>query len=211
MGRQSRSRSARSPREMPARGRQVPPRRKTGWIWAAGLALVTLAGIGLFLAAAGSAALTRLRVPRVIEGVVTTSNPSRDHVEGAVTYPETPPVGGPHNAVWQTCGVYDQPVPNEHAVHSLEHGAVWITYRPDLPVGAVEQLRALVRNHSHALLSPFPGLPTPVVASAWGLQLKVDSADDPRLRQFIAKYERGEQTPEPGASCRGGVGNPVLR
>ncbi len=147
----------------------------------------------------------------VIEGVTTIPNLSQDHVDGPQTYPQTPPVGGPHNGEWLNCGIYDTPVPNENAVHSLEHGAVWLTYRPDLPAADVEALRALVRGRSHALLSPYPDLPSPVVASAWGLQLKVDSASDPRLARFVEQYEQGSQTPEPGASCRSTVGAPIER
>jgi hypothetical protein len=132
-------------------------------------------------------------------------------VPGPVSYPQTPPAGGQHNPIWQNCGIYDQPVANEQAVHSLEHGAVWITYQPDLGEGDVNQLRELVRGRSHALLSPYPDLPTPVVASAWGVQLKLDGASDPRLPFFIEKYHNGPQTPEPGAPCSGGAGEPVER
>lgn len=144
-----------------------------------------------------------------IAGVVTYPNLARTHVTGPVKYPQVPPVGGPHNATPLNCGIYDTPVPNENAVHSLEHGAVWITYLPSLSAADVARLRSLVSGHDHALLSPYPGLPSPVVASAWGLQLKVQRATDPRLAQFLQKYEQGPQTPELGASCSGGVGNPI--
>jgi hypothetical protein len=140
--------------------------------------------------------------------VVTFSVP-QGHQEGPLTYPQTPPAGGIHNPAWQNCGIYDQPVPNENAVHSLEHGAVWITYQPDLPAEAVAQLRDLVSGWNYTLLSPYPDLPAPVVASAWGVQLKADSAADPRLTEFISRYHQGPQTPEPGAPCTGGVGTPV--
>jgi hypothetical protein len=146
--------------------------------------------------------------PGEIAGIVTYSNLSRDHVTGSVTYPQNPPVGGPHNAVWQNCGIYSSPVQNEHAVHDLEHGAVWITYQPALSASGIEQLQSLARGHDHALLSPYPGLPTSVVISAWGVQLQVQSASDPRLAQFLKKYEQGPQTPEPGAPCSGGMGTP---
>lgn len=146
-----------------------------------------------------------------IAGVVTYSNLSRDHVTGKVTYPQNPPVGGAHNAVWQNCGIYSTPVANENAVHSLEHGAVWITYQPQLSSQDIGQLQTLVRGHDHALLSPYPGLPAPVVASAWGIQLRVTSASDPRLAQFLQKYEQGPQTPEPGESCSGGTGTPEVQ
>ena len=147
--------------------------------------------------------------PGAIDGVVTYANLSRDHSSAAVTYPQVPPAGGVHSAQWQNCGIYDQPVHTENAVHSLEHGAVWITYRPDLPADAVEHLRSLVRGHDHLLLSPYPGLPRPVAASAWGVLLQLDDANDSRLPQFIAHYEQGPQTPEPGAVCNGGVGKPI--
>ena len=141
-------------------------------------------------------------------GVTSFSNLSRAHTDKPVTYPQTPPVGGPHDPVWQNCGFYSKPVRNENAVHSLEHGAVWITYRPDLPGGQVETLRDLAHRQTYILVSPYPGLPSPVVASAWGKQLKLDSADDPRLEQFVSTYRQGPQTPEPGAACSGGVGSP---
>jgi hypothetical protein len=47
-----------------------------------------------------------------------------------------------------------------------------------------------------------------VVASAWDKQLRVDSAKDPRLEQFISAYQQGSQTPERGAACSSGVGEP---
>ena len=65
------------------------------------------------------------------------------HVTGPVDYTITPPVGGPHNAVWMNAGVYTKPVPTERAVHNLEHGAVWITYDPDLAASKVAKLRGV--------------------------------------------------------------------
>lgn len=146
-----------------------------------------------------------------IEGVKIFPGLDRSHVDGVVAYEQTPPVGGPHNAVWQNCGVYDQPIIKEHGVHSLEHGAVWITYRADLPADQVEILRSQVRGNAYALLSPYPDLPSAVVASAWGVQLTLDSAGDPRLNTFLRKYMQGPQTPELGATCAQGTGAPIQR
>ena len=61
--------------------------------------------------------------------------------------------------MWQNCGVYDQPVEDSQAVHSMEHGAVWITYQPDLPAEQVDQLRDLVGGSGYVLLSPYVDLP----------------------------------------------------
>ncbi len=126
---------------------------------------------------------------------------SVQHVNGPVNYPQTPPAGGPHAPQWLTCGVYTEPVPNENAVHSLQHGAVWITYQPDLPASEVEALAAITRQSDHRLLSPYPGLPSPIMVTAWGYQLRLERADDPRLLLFIEEYEEGPTTPEPGAAC----------
>ena len=127
---------------------------------------------------------------------------STDHVEGEVSYDQTPPVGGEHNARWLACGVYDEPVPPEAAVHAMEHGAVWVTHRPDLPADDVAALAALTGvDEEYVLVTPFDGLPTPVVASAWGLQLQVEAVDDPRLEEFVRQYAGGGQGGEPGAPC----------
>src|SRR5215510_14480132 len=133
--------------------------------------IVAVAAIILSACQGNAAANTAATASIPNDTVMTFTNLSRDHVDGPVNYPQVPPVGGPHNPVWMNYGSYDKPIPNENAVHSMEHGAVWITYQPDLAEAAVEQLRSLVRVHSYVLLSPYPGLPAPVVASAWGLQI----------------------------------------
>src|SRR5829696_5172220 len=134
--------------------------------------------------------------------------PAGYHVVGNVDYEQdlgTPPAGGPHNDVWQNCGFYDEPVRDENAVHSLEHGAVWITYLPDLPQDQVDKLKEIAQGQTYILASPYPGLDFPVVATAWGKQVSLDGADDPGLESFIKAYRLGPQTPEPGAICTSGT------
>lgn len=146
-----------------------------------------------------------------------------DHVTGPVQYAVTPPVGGPHNAIWMNAGVYTAPVPAERAVHNLEHGAVWITYRPDLPAAEVSALTAFVTRQSlipeTALNTTQPGqanryidlspwtsdnLPAPIVISSWGYQLRVDSPTDPRLRAFVDTFRNSPRySPEYGSPVDG--------
>lgn len=139
-----------------------------------------------------------------IEGLQTFTYPGGDHRNGSLVYAETPPAGGAHNATWQNCGVYDQPLYNEYAVHSLEHGAVWITYRTGLETAQLDALKKLVDGRTYTILSPYGQMDTPIAISAWGAQLKVEKADDPRLQAFLDKYEQGATAPERGASCSGG-------
>lgn len=173
--------------------------------WAGGIAVAALVVVLIVRASTPAGDTTIAAIP----GVKTYSGLAQTHVSGTVTYPQNPPVGGPHNSVWLTCGIYNAPVPNENAVHSLEHGAVWITYQPDLPASDVQHLRSLVKRRAYVILSPYNGLPMPVVASAWGVQLQLRSAYDSRIAQFIQKYEQGPQTPESGATCSGGTGAPI--
>lgn len=146
-----------------------------------------------------------------IADVQTYAGLSRNHTTDPQNYPQSPPVGGDHSPVWQSCGVYDQPIKNENAVHSLEHGAVWLAYNPDLPADQVAIVAAFATDQTHILVSPYPGLAEgeAVVATAWGVQLRLDSVTDPRLAEFVAKYQEGPQTPELGATCSGGIGDPI--
>jgi hypothetical protein len=147
---------------------------------------------------------------------------THDHVQGPVSYAITPPVGGPHNPNWMNAGVYTKPIPSERAVHDMEHGAVWITYKPSLPASQVQALTALVGRQSlidesdgtgiagqenrFMDLSPWADnqLPKPIMITAWGFQLGVDKASDPRLQAFIDAFRHSQKyTPEYGSPVDG--------
>jgi hypothetical protein len=180
-------------------------RRKSGLI-VGGAVLIGVAIIG----AAAFAVLDQSKEnAEPIAGLQEYDDLGRDHVEGTVDYEQTPSVGGDHNSVWANCGFYDQPVAAENATHSLEHGAVWIGYAPDLEQGQVDELQDLADSNDYVLVSPVEDMESPITLSAWGFQLAVDDAEDPRIARFIRDYQQGPQTPEPGASCAGGIGSPL--
>ncbi|HEU0238945.1 MAG TPA: DUF3105 domain-containing protein [Micromonosporaceae bacterium] len=131
---------------------------------------------------------------------------TRNHVTGVVNYKVSPPVGGDHNPNYQRCAadVYNAPIANENAVHALEHGSVWITYRPGLPASQIAQLTAEVKKYSDfILMSPYPGLSSPISLQAWGFQLKVNSASDSRIDKFVQDL-RVNASMEPGIDCTSG-------
>ncbi|MFJ9586078.1 DUF3105 domain-containing protein [Streptomyces acidicola] len=167
--------------------------------------LVGLVGGGWFLFAAAEENEQAKAAP--VEGVKSWSKLTQNHVTTQVDYPMSPPVGGDHNQVWVNCDkqVYTKAVPNENAVHGLEHGAVWITYNDEASEADVSKLADTVNRTSYTFMSPYEDQSSPVVLSAWGKQLKVDSASDARVQKFLDKYVQGEQTPEPGAACTGGM------
>ncbi|WP_424189024.1 DUF3105 domain-containing protein [Actinokineospora sp. G85] len=142
-----------------------------------------------------------------IEGVFKKNYAPGEHItaDQRVAYQYAPPLGGAHDEVWAACDgvVYPRPVRTENMVHSMEHGAVWIAYNPDQVTG--DQLGALaakVDGQPFTLMSPWPGLDSPVSVQSWGRQLKVGSVDDPRIDRFIVATRVNEYlNPEPGAPC----------
>ncbi|MBZ3903300.1 DUF3105 domain-containing protein [Streptomyces griseiscabiei] len=142
------------------------------------------------------------------DGVKTWSTKlTQNHVTKSVKYPMEPPVGGDHNPVWQNCNgdVYDEAIKNENAVHSLEHGAVWVTYNSKASEADVKALAEKVKKTPYTLMSPVDDQKDPIMLSAWGAQRTVTSATDPNLDKFFETYVQGKQTPEPGAACTNGV------
>ncbi|GGS53329.1 MULTISPECIES: DUF3105 domain-containing protein [Actinokineospora] len=148
-----------------------------------------------------------------IDGVVRAEYAGSQHVNAdqRVAYDQSPPFGGPHDNYWADCSgiVYPVAVRNENMVHSLEHGAVWIAYNPDQVSGAaLDTLKAKVEGQPHMMMSPYPGLDSPISLQSWGHQLKLSDANDERIDQFIRSLRANRfQNPEPGGRCdTGGTG-----
>jgi hypothetical protein len=145
--------------------------------------------------------------PLDLDAVQVYDDLANDHTADDVDYEQVPPVGGPHDPVWLDCGVYDVPVRDENAVHDLEHGATWLTYDPSL--GADEIASMVAQLPQNSIASPYEGLPSPVVVTVWGRQLQLTGPDDPRLRLFVETFGDGHTSPEPFASCAGGIHDPA--
>jgi hypothetical protein len=201
----NRNRPSTRPRQQAARRQQAPQSGFQRAIVAGGVGILLIATLAAFVVHAANGGGDP---GTSIKGVKTYTGLGRGHVSGTVDYKQTPPVGGDHNPVPQTCGAYSAPIANENGVHSMEHGAVWITYQPDLDEAEVAVLQQLATN-PYVLVSPYPGLPSPVVASAWGKQVRLTSATDARLQKFLDAYREGPQAPEQGSACSG-VGTPVV-
>ena len=144
----------------------------------------------------------------VPDGVESLTITSREHTDVDVDYPTVPPAGGDHLGIWHNCGLYTVELYDEAAVHSLEHGAVWITYRPDIGVSGIVSLNEILSGEDKVLLSPHPDQTASVVATAWARRLELEGPDDPRLMAFVEAFRDGDAAPEPGVSCSRGIGEP---
>lgn len=141
------------------------------------------------------------------EGAIAYQYVGGQHIEGDIDYAslddyqgEIPPAGGAHNSASQPCGVFDEPVRWEGVLHTLEHGAVWIAYRPDVPADQIEDLKEL-GDASEMVVAPEPRLTSPIVATSWNHQYVAQSADDENIRRFIRFYKNHEDAPEAAAGC----------
>jgi Protein of unknown function (DUF3105) len=172
------------------------------------LALSTLAGCNTD---SGPAKIGEVKIFSKVTGGEHTK--SQDEV---VTYGVLPPIGGKHAGIWQNCGIYEAEIRNETAVHALEHGAVWISYKPDLAETDKIKLRQMALNKPYILLSPLASQDANLILSAWEVQLKLNSLDDAKVEDFLKKYlfeqnaPQGKEAkaPEFGASCVSGTGQP---
>ena len=142
-------------------------------------------------------------------GVVTELPDNGKEHQLCSSYDHTPPGSGAHFPAWQNCGVYNVPIPNQTAVHSLEHGAVWVAYHPDLDAAAVQTISSQLASEEFALVAPYPGLQNPIVLTAWTRQLAVDDWSDPTVGEFLDQYlgRYSAVAPEAGAQCGNAIGS----
>lgn len=136
------------------------------------------------------------------------------NVADLVGNPGEPPVGGPHFGGPECVpprygpfcgplpyGIYDHQVADGNAIHSLEHGIVWITYDPELIAGEALQLLEDVANdfRRDVILSPREPSALPIYAVSWGRILRIDGTNGVEvdaLRDFIDANRN--RSPEPG-------------
>jgi hypothetical protein len=170
--------------------------------------LAIIGGTVLIVGLVAIVFFTKPELRGVPEGTETQAVGDPAHVDGQLHDDGEVPAGGAHNEIWQNCGFYGEEVNSENAVHSLEHGAVWIAYDPTISADEVNSLRGFVSRTEKVLVSPVPGQDAPIIATAWGQQLELDNPDDARLGQFVNEFTGASTAPEPGGRCNGGVGQP---
>jgi hypothetical protein len=126
--------------------------------------------------------------------------PETVHVPDGTLGPNPPltPAGGPHYPLPLRQGIYDQPVPDGNAIHSLEHGMVWVSYQPDLVSAEVLlTLEEIATDFDlDVLLSPRLENSSPVIVVSWGRRLVLDDLDEEAVRAFVTTNRN--KSPEPG-------------
>lgn len=141
-------------------------------------------------------------VSQEIEGTQVFDIVSREHINQGVPgsgYTSNPPASGPHWPSPAKNGVYDSALPDEQLIHNLEHGHIWIAYKPDTPDEVKNKLKEIVQKDDWKIvMTPREANETMIALAAWGRVLKLDSPDYDKVESFIKTYRnRGpENTPE---------------
>jgi hypothetical protein len=169
-----------------------------GGFWTLGIIAVAVIFVGV-LVFANAGASSASDDPLMGEEIPALGN--ADHVTGdaQLMIPDgRPPVNGPHFATPQAPGAYDGPIPDGNAIHSLEHGIIWITYDPEqVDQNVINELKDLRDDHRRdVILSPRPANSAPIAAASWGRLLQQDTLDRGELDRFIETNRN--RSPEPG-------------
>lgn len=133
------------------------------------------------------------------------SDNGRQHVQAKEYGGDEPPTSGDHAEAlpWQ---VYDQEVPDGNVIHNMEHGGVYISYRPDLPEEQKDKLKALFsKPYSNPEFSPIKAVvapradnKAPIVLSSWTRSLTLETYDEEKIIEYyLANIGK---SPEPFAS-----------
>ena len=127
---------------------------------------------------------------------------SRQHItEGtkATDFNSNPPASGQHWPAPANKGVYDQPLPDERVLHNLEHGYIWISYKPEISPEVINNIKNIVNEDDWKLImTPRAENDSQIALIAWGRLLKMDEPDYQKIKDFIETYRnRGpEKTPD---------------
>ena len=110
------------------------------------------------------------------------------------SYNSNPPTSGPHAGPlpW---GFHEDEVADEDAIHNLEHGGIWISYK-DLDQQSIDTLREIARENSQSVVvSPRAANENKVAVASWGRLMKLETVDFDSIMEFIRKNKN--KSPEP--------------
>jgi hypothetical protein len=131
--------------------------------------------------------------PNIPDESVAAEDQGQKHIEEHEPhdpYNTNPPTSGSHNASPLTWGVYNEVVPDDRAIHNLEHGGIWISYRDRQDKNLITALEDIAKRYqSHLLLSYRPENDNPIAVAAWSRLLTLEQLDSDQIYNFIARYQ----------------------
>ena len=109
------------------------------------------------------------------------------------TYNSNPPTSGPHFAIPAHVGFYVRELPDERVIHNMEHGDVWISYKPSIPQEVKDALRAVAEKDIKVIVTSRAANDTQIALASWGridtFDLEDGALDLARVKGFILRYK----------------------
>ena len=126
----------------------------------------------------------------------------REHIPVGTFHPEynsNPPTSGSHYVKEAEWGVYQNELPDEQLIHNLEHGGIWISYKPDIDPAIKAKLESIGNNNrGSVVVAPRTMNDSMIAVASWGRLEKLDKFDEVEIINFID--ENKNKSPEPLAS-----------
>jgi len=120
----------------------------------------------------------------------------REHVPigTSVDYQTNPPTSGNHLAQPKEWGIFTNEIDDMQAVHSMEHGGIWISYQ-DINEEEIAVLEDIGKQNSQStLVSPRSGNDNKIVVASWGKVMRLEIVDKALIQKYIDTYKN--QSPE---------------
>jgi hypothetical protein len=116
----------------------------------------------------------------------------QEHIAQGATehlpYSSNPPTSGPHWPQPAEWGIYKATQPDEQLVHNLEHGGIWISYKPEMDADTVAKLEDFTRRYPLIVVEPRPANTSPISLAAWTRLQHLESYDERAILEFIEAY-----------------------
>ncbi|RMF80132.1 MAG: DUF3105 domain-containing protein [Chloroflexi bacterium] len=162
------------------------------------IATILIVGVILLNSSSTDADPPAIVDPSVPQNYVRYPNAGGQHIDPdtadslpANAYNSNPPTSGPHFPIPARCRVYDadSSLPDQAYIHSMEHGAVWISYRDLDDQDTIEKLEDIGRRFSNGVIVSYrPENDAKIAVAAWQNLLELDEFDEAQIMNFIALF-----------------------
>lgn len=117
----------------------------------------------------------------------------REHVGSGHqhTYNSNPPTSGWHNPRPAEWGAYKEELPDEVLLHNLEHGGVWISYKPGISPEMIAKLEGVYKKWGRKIIvAPRSANDTDIALVAWNRldKFSISEYSEERVENFIKAY-----------------------
>ena len=162
---------------------KIPKSAKIFLVW---FLIAIIIGGGIYWFAKKSLEKTTLRKIYAIN----IEDRGRTHIDVGASHPaynSNPPTSGWHYEEWESKGVYKEQQSDEGLVHNLEHGYIWISYRPDANPEIIKQLENFYGFSKKIIVEPRKENDKTIALASWNWLDKFDPESSEKLNDVELK------------------------